>query len=163
MGIDIGLARCGVGVIRDGQYAISHLIQTPNTESFADRAYTIWGQISELVSTQRPTHAIMETFWGSQRTPSMKALIKLEGLIEVSWYMQYRRKLGGAETRWPELQQRAAATIKKNVAGSGRADKETVREAVTAKLGANLPAGISVDEIDALAAAITLHNELNLE
>lgn len=153
LGIDLGLARCGVAVVKkrelhsDKPHLVdSELITTPSGFSFQYRANSIEGAISDMVDEHDPGVILIESFH-SLKSKSQKELIMLEGYLKMVYYQR--------EEQFRVLSL-VPSQVKKLVTGKGNAQKHVVRDHVFEGLDFGGFAGrrFSVDEVDAMAVCL---------
>ena len=151
IGVDPGTYRMGVGVIRvDGkrlEYARAELLEAKKSDPLAARLVTLRNDLVELCndaidSADTIVTAIEEGFGGGFATDL--SLAEVRGVA---------REVLASSFGAGVLRGYAAATVKKAVTGSGRADKVQVTRMVTARLKLKVAPG--PDVADALAVAIT--------
>lgn len=159
IGIDFGLTRCGLAVVEDRGadgffWEEAVLIETDKDKKFGERAWDLWGEIAEVVQRIKPYCVGLETFHPTYGGLVQRNLLKAQGCLEMMW----TRERLIQEREWPPLSMLAPATVKKIVAGHGRASKSDMRAAVDETL-TERAAGVgevSVDEVDAAAVALVV-------
>lgn len=164
LGIDPGTATTGYGVIRvpddilgrEFKYDIELIaygnISTPKDKLMLDRLHMIHSELTHVIEKYKPDQMACEMlfFGANSRTAIMVG--QARGII----------MLAAAQNRLP-FQDYTGLQVKLMVAGSGRADKNQIHEAVRKWLGSNgrkrkklvTPKGGHLDDAtDALAIAI---------
>lgn len=145
VGIDPGLASCGVGVVRERgrTYEALHwdCLRTKPTERFADRLATIHRACASLVRRHRPVALAMERLFFTKNQKTAFVVGQAQGAILLS--------LAGTTI---EPFQYTPIEVKQAVTGDGRADKRAVAVMTARILGmAEIPE--TDDAADALAVA----------
>ncbi|MCC8190241.1 MAG: crossover junction endodeoxyribonuclease RuvC [Planctomycetes bacterium] len=146
LGIDPGTRNVGFGVVAQRGAAILRLAGgciSAGDGPVALRLVTIYRGLREVIERHRPAAAAVETVFTGANPKTAIAIGEGRGVAV----------LAAAESGL-EVCGYEPALVKRAVAGSGRADKEQVRQMVRAVLGLpDLPA--TDHEADALAMAIT--------
>lgn len=146
VGIDPGLERIGVGVIRREGSKITPiyhgLIQTPRI-NVPDRVRIVHEEVLKIIDAHQPDAMATERQLFTVNKTNAMDVSKSLGVILLAGSL---RGLSWAEYSPPE--------IKQSVVGNGNADKKQVQFMVTRILG--LPSAPKPDDVaDALAIAIT--------
>ncbi len=148
LGIDPGLARVGYGLIdfdESGKKMIDcGIISTNKDKSEADRLVEISKDIRTLIHNWKPNLSAVEKFF-FYRSSTTISVVQARGVI-----MMNLARSNIPIVEYPPMQ------IKLAVAGSGRADKKEVINAVTKELSLIHPPKPD-DAADALAIAITAY------
>ncbi|MEX1997389.1 MAG: crossover junction endodeoxyribonuclease RuvC [Candidatus Andersenbacteria bacterium] len=150
LGLDPGIARTGFGVINTTvaqSFVRCGCLTTPSHEATPDRLWTIGQDLTTLLTTYKPDHAVVETvFFGAN---SKTAIITAQTSGVLLYILRQHRI--PVHTLTP-LQ------IKSRLTGYGAADKQQVQTLVTRRL--KLPTVPQPDDAaDALAAALCLTEE----
>lgn len=145
VGIDPGLASCGVGVValRGGVYRAVHwdCLKTTPAERFADRLAAIHGACTALVRRHRPEALAMERLFFTKNQKTAFVVGQAQGAILLS--------LAGTTI---DSFQYTPIEVKQAVTGDGRADKRAVGMMIAKLLGMDaIPT--PDDAADALAVA----------
>jgi crossover junction endodeoxyribonuclease RuvC len=146
MGVDPGLARCGVAVI-DGdvrriRLTTTHLVRTGADDAPEQRLAAVHDQVTDLLSVHRPDVLAIERLLFNANAHSAMAVAQAVGVI-----------LLAAAHAELEVVHYTPTQVKATVTGSGDADKGQVKYLVRAQLGLNrTPA--SADVADAVAVAL---------
>lgn len=164
LGIDPGTATTGYGVIkipddilgREYKYDIELItygnINTPKDKLMQDRLQMIYSELSHIVKKYEPNLMVSEMLFFGANTRTAIMVGQARGVI----------MLTASQNRIP-FQDYTGLQVKLMVAGSGRADKKQVHEAVRKWLGSRgrkrrkltTPRGGHLDDAtDALAIAI---------
>jgi crossover junction endodeoxyribonuclease RuvC len=146
LGIDPGLARAGLGVVRfDGQShkaIYADVISTPTTWDLARRLKHIHETIRDAARQFKPTAAAIETLYFAANVKTAMQVAQARGVAILA-----------TADEGIELFEYTPLQIKQAVAGYGRADKDQMRKMVQMLLGLKEPPR-SDHAADALAAAI---------
>jgi crossover junction endodeoxyribonuclease RuvC len=146
LGVDPGSHRTGYGLISAGPSRVSLLamgvIKPPASASLGERLRAIHETVVTLIQEHAPAVLAVEDLFHSVNARSALTLGHVRGVI----------LLAGAQAGLP-IAAYAPATVKLQVAGTGRADKEQVAFMVRRTLGLaeTVAAG---DATDALAVAV---------
>ncbi len=146
LGIDPGTRAVGYGVIEAAGSRLAHRASgciRAKGAVFADRLVQIHRGLQEVIAAHQPDVAAVETVFGGKNLKTSIAIGEGRGVAIVS----------AAELGVPVVAYEPA-TVKRAVAGSGRAAKEQIREMVRVTLGLR-EAPKSEHAADALALAIT--------
>ena len=150
IGIDPGLARVGYGIIEiENERKIlldCGVIETDKVKKEEDRLYEIFQDLNELINHWRPTAAAVEKFF-FYRSSTTISVVQARGVIMM---VLASKKIHVSEY--------SPAQIKLTIAGSGKASKKEVLDAVMYNLKLNKPPKPD-DSADALAIALTKLNE----
>ncbi len=150
IGIDPGLARVGYGIIeikKDKKIILDcGVIETSKEKQEELRLYEIFKDLNELIHHWNPNIAAVEKFffYKSSRTISV---VQARGVIMMV-----------LASKNINVSEYSPAQIKLTVAGTGKASKKEVLEAVMYNLKLNKPPKPD-DSADALAIALTKLNE----
>ena len=148
IGIDPGLARTGIGVIRRAgsrSTCLEHLVVRSGPGAGVEqRLAGIHAAVLAACARHRPGIGAVERTFVNMNPGSSLALSQARGAALAA--------LGAAGVPVQEI---APSTVKKQAAGGGRADKAEVARMVRSLLG--LPAGerLAADASDALAIALS--------
>ena len=150
IGIDPGLARVGYGIIEienDKKILLDcGVIETVKEKKEEDRLYEIFKDLNELINHWKPNVAAVEKFF-FYRSSTTISVVQARGVIMM---VLASKKIHVSEY--------SPAQIKLTIAGSGKASKKEVLEAVMHNLKLNKPPKPD-DSADALAIALTKLNE----
>lgn len=146
LGIDPGLARVGFGLIdttnNQPEMLDCGIIKTNKEQSEGERMVEIANDLKELINKWNPDLAAIEKFFFYKSSTTI-SVVQARGVLLMT--------LASCEipiAEFPPMQ------IKLAVAGSGRADKNDVLEAVMRELKLKVPPRPD-DAADALAIALT--------
>ena len=150
IGIDPGLGRVGYGII-ETQYEDKILldcgvIETNKTKKEEDRLYEIFKDLNTLIDNWKPDIAAVEKFFFYKSSTTI-SVVQARGVIMMV--------LASKNIKVSEY---APSQVKLTIAGSGKASKKEVIEAVMYNLNLNY-APKPDDSADALAIALTKLNE----
>ena len=150
IGIDPGLARVGYGIIEiEGEQKIlldCGVIETDKSKKEQDRLYEIFKDLNELINQWNPTVAAVEKFFFYKSSTTI-SVVQARGVIMMVL----------ASKKIP-ISEYSPAQIKLTIAGSGKASKIEVLDAVMYNLQLKNPPKPD-DSADALAIALTKLNE----
>ncbi|MGC8925117.1 MAG: crossover junction endodeoxyribonuclease RuvC [Calditerrivibrio sp.] len=148
LGIDPGLNKTGVGVLKVGNKNLSYLnhfvIKTDPKESLVLRLKEITIGLSNIIKQFQPSYAAVEDIFYSVNIKSAILLGQTRGCI-----------ISTLVASGVEVMEYTALQIKKSVVGYGKADKEQVKKMVEMLLKIELKNTLN-DASDALACAICL-------
>jgi len=150
IGIDPGLARVGYGIIEiENEKKIlldCGVIETCKDKKEEDRLYEIFKDLNELINLWNPTSAAVEKFF-FYRSSTTISVVQARGVIMM---VLASKKIHVSEY--------SPAQIKLTIAGSGKATKKDILDAVMYNLDLDKPPKPD-DSADALAIALTKLNE----
>ena len=150
IGIDPGLARVGYGIIEiENEKKIlldCGVIETVKDKKEEDRLYEIFQDLNELINHWKPTEAAVEKFF-FYRSSTTISVVQARGVIMM---VLASKKIHVSEY--------SPAQIKLTIAGSGKASKKDILDAVMYILDLDKPPKPD-DSADALAIALTKLNE----
>ena len=150
IGIDPGLARVGYGIIEiENERKIlldCGVIETSKDKKEEDRLFEIFQDLNELINHWNPNEAAVEKFFFYRSSTTIN-VVQARGVIMM---VLASKKIQVCEY--------SPAQIKLSIAGSGKASKKEVLEAVMYNLKLN-KAPKPDDSADALAIALTKLNE----
>ncbi len=150
IGIDPGLARVGYGIIEvENKRKIlldCGVIETGKDKKEEDRLHEIFQDLNELINHWNPTLAAVEKFF-FYRSSTTISVVQARGVIMM---VLASKKIHVSEY--------SPAQIKLTIAGSGKASKKDILDAVMYHLDLNKPPKPD-DSADALAIALTKLNE----
>ena len=150
IGIDPGLARVGYGIIdiQNGKKMLLDcgVIETSKEKREEHRLFEIFNDLNELIDHWNPNVAAVEKFF-FYRSSTTISVVQARGVIMMV--------LGAKHIHVSEY---SPAQIKLTIAGSGKASKKDILEAVMFDLKLNKPPKPD-DSADALAIALTKLNE----
>ena len=150
IGIDPGLARVGYGIIEiENERKIlldCGVIETCKDKKEEDRLYEIFQDLNELINHWNPTSAAVEKFFFYRSSTTINVL-QARGVIMM---VLSSKKIHVSEY--------SPAQIKLTIAGSGKASKKDILDAVMYNLDLSKPPKPD-DSADALAIALTKLNE----
>jgi crossover junction endodeoxyribonuclease RuvC len=147
LGVDPGLANTGYAVLQAGNGSLrvleSGLARTPARQSVEARLQTIYDELADVLTRWHPVVTVLEGLYSEYSYPRTAILMgHVRGVICLAAHQNGARVL--------EL---APAEAKRAVTGSGRADKDQIRRAVTRMLRLPEPPS-STHVCDALALAL---------
>jgi crossover junction endodeoxyribonuclease RuvC len=150
IGIDPGLARVGYGIIEieNGKKLLLDcgVIETDKDKKEEDRLYEIFKDLNELINQWNPNVAAVEKFF-FYRSSTTISVVQARGVIMM---VLASKKI--------QVSEYAPAQVKLTIAGTGKASKKEVLEAVMYDLELT-KAPKPDDSADALAIALTKLNE----
>ena len=150
IGIAPGLARVGYGIIEiENERKIlldCGVIETGKDKKEVDRLYEIFQDLNELLNHWNPTAAAVEKFF-FYRSSTTISVVQARGVIMM---VLASKKIHVSEY--------SPAQIKLTIAGTGKASKKDILDAVMYNLDLNKPPKPD-DSADALAIALTKLNE----
>ena len=150
IGIDPGLGRVGYGIIETNlekkKLLDCGVIETNKTNKEEDRLYEIFNDLNTLVDRWKPDIAAVEKFF-FYRSSTTISVVQARGVIMM---VLASKKI--------KVSEYAPSQVKLTIAGSGKASKKEVIEAVMHNLNLNY-APKPDDSADALAIALTKLNE----
>ena len=153
IGIDPGLGRVGYGIIETHHEKKRLLdcgvIETNKTNKEEDRLYEIFNDLNTLVDRWKPDIAAVEKFF-FYRSSTTISVVQARGVIMM---VLASKKI--------KVSEYAPSQVKLTIAGSGKASKKEVIEAVMYNLNLNY-APQPDDSADALAIALTKLNEVGI-
>ena len=149
IGIDPGLARVGYGIIEvnneERTFIDCGVIETSKDKKEEDRLHEIFMDLNELIDYWNPNLAAVEKFFFYKSSTTI-SVVQARGVIMMV--------LASKNIKVSEY---SPAQIKLTVAGTGKASKQEVLEAVMYELNLD-KAPKPDDSADALAIALTQHN-----
>ena len=150
IGIDPGLGRVGYGIIEiqheKKKFLDCGIIETNNTKKEEDRLYEIFNDLNTLIDNWKPDIAAVEKFF-FYRSSTTISVVQARGVIMM---VLASKKI--------KVSEYAPSQVKLSIAGSGKASKKEVIDAVMYNLNLNY-APKPDDSADALAIALTNLNE----
>ena len=150
IGIDPGLARVGYGIIEiENEKKIlldCGVIETSKDKKEEERLYEIFQDLNELINHWNPTSAAVEKFF-FYRSSTTISVVQARGVIMMVF-----------ASKKIHISEYSPAQIKLTIAGSGKASKKDILDAVMYNLDLNKPPKPD-DSADALAIALTKLNE----
>ena len=150
IGIDPGLGRVGYGIIEvlneKKIFLDCGVIETNKTNKEGDRLYEIFNDLNKLIDIWKPDIAAVEKFF-FYRSSTTISVVQARGVIMM---VLASKKI--------KVSEYAPSQVKLTIAGSGKASKKEVIEAVMYNLNLNY-APKPDDSADALAIALTKLNE----
>lgn len=151
VGIDPGLTRCGVGVVRGTGAAMVHVahttIRTSNRLALPARLDVVFSAVGELLTTHDPDIVAVERVLFSRNVRTAMATGQAAGTA-----------LLAAQRHGVEVIEVTPTAVKLAVAGDGAADKQGVARMVALQLGlAALPQPADAADALAVAMAAILH------
>ena len=150
IGIDPGLARVGYGIIEvqnEKKVLLDcGVIETNKEKQEGNRLYEIFNDLNELINHWNPSKAAVEKFF-FYRSSTTISVVQARGVIMM---VLASKKI--------QISEYSPAQIKLTIAGSGKASKKDVLEAVMYNLKLK-KAPKPDDSADALAIALTKLNE----
>lgn len=148
MGVDPGLTRCGVGVIREGarrsiDFVFVDTIKASIELPLQQRIAVVGNEIERLILEYRPDVIALERVFAQANLRSVMGVAQISGVV-----LYLAQKHGVA------IHMHTPSEVKAAVTGSGRAAKAQIGEAVRRLLQlSEVPK--PADSADALAIAIT--------
>jgi len=146
MGVDPGLARCGVvmidGDVRRSTLTAHHLVRTGADDTPEQRLAVVHDQVTDLIATHRPGVLAIERLLFNANARSVMAVAQAVGVI-----------LLAAAHAELEVFHYTPTQVKATVTGTGDADKAQVKYLVRAQLGLDRTP-TSADVADAAAVAL---------
>ena len=153
IGIDPGLGRVGYGIIETlhekKKLLDCGVIETNKNNKEEDRLYEIFNDLNTLVDRWKPDIAAVEKFF-FYRSSTTISVVQARGVIMM---VLASKKI--------KVSEYAPSQVKLTIAGSGKASKKEVIEAVMYNLNLNY-APKPDDSADALAIALTKLNEVGI-
>lgn len=155
LGIDPGLTRTGIGLIRldqrnEPELVHYEVIDSTAVSSTSSRLIFLYERLSALIETHRPTESAMEKLFFQRNITTAMAVSEARGVATLCL----------AQHNLP-LAEYTPNEVKQSVSGSGRADKKQVQTMVQLLLGlCEIPE--PDDAADALAVALCHASHLNL-
>ena len=150
IGIDPGLGRVGYGIVETHHEKKKLLdcgvIETNKTNKEEDRLYEIFNDLNTLVDRWKPDIAAVEKFF-FYRSSTTISVVQARGVIMM---VLASKKI--------KVSEYAPSQVKLTIAGSGKASKKEVIEAVMYNLNLKYVPKPD-DSADALAIALTKLNE----
>ena len=150
IGIDPGLGRVGYGIIEINyekkKFLDCGVIETNKTKREEDRLYEIYNDLNTLIDHWKPDIAAVEKFF-FYRSSTTISVVQARGVIMM---VLASKKI--------KISEYTPSQVKLTIAGSGKASKKEVIEAVMRNLNLNY-APKPDDSADALAIALTKLNE----
>ena len=150
IGIDPGLGRVGYGIIEiqneKKKLIDCGVIETDKTKREEERLLEIFNDLNTLVDHWKPNFAAVEKFF-FYRSSTTISVVQARGVIMM---VLASKKI--------EVSEYSPSQVKLTIAGSGKASKKEVIEAVMYSLNLNY-APKPDDSADALAIALTKLNE----
>ena len=150
IGIDPGLGRVGYGIIevqKEKKILLDcGVIETKKNKKEEDRLFEIFKDLNTLIDHWHPDIAAVEKFF-FYRSSTTISVVQARGVIMM---VLASRKI--------QVSEYAPAQVKLTIAGTGKASKQEVLEAVMYNLNLNY-APKPDDSADALAIALTKLNE----
>ena len=150
IGLDPGLARVGYGIIEiendEKKLLDCGVIETSKEKKEEDRLYEIFNDLNKLINHWNPDSASVEKFF-FYRSSTTISVVQARGVIMMV-----------LASKRIHVSEYSPAQIKLTIAGSGKASKKEVLEAVMYNLKLNNPPKPD-DSADALAIALTKLND----
>ena len=150
IGIDPGLGRVGYGIIEikneKKKFLDCGLIETNKSKKEEDRLYEIFNDLNTLIDHWKPDIAAVEKFFFYKSSTTI-SVVQARGVIMMA-----------LASKKIQVSEYSPSQVKLTIAGSGKASKKEVIEAVMYNL--NLKHAPKPDDsADALAIALTKLNE----
>lgn len=148
MGVDPGLTRCGVGVVREDsrrsvEFVFVDTIKAPLDLPLQQRIWQVGKAIEELILEHKPAVIALERVFAQANLRSVMGVAQISGVV-----------LFLAQKHGIPIHMHTPSEVKAAVTGSGRAAKAQIGEAVRRLLKLEeVPK--PADSADALAIAIT--------
>ncbi len=150
IGIDPGLGRVGYGIIEikdeKKKFLDCGVIETNKNKKEEDRLFEIFNDLNTLIESWKPNFAAVEKFF-FYRSSTTISVVQARGVIMM---VLASKKI--------QVSEYSPSQVKLTIAGSGKASKKEVIEAVMFNLNLNV-APKPDDSADALAIALTKLNE----
>ena len=150
IGIDPGLGRVGYGIIEmqneKKKFLDCGVIQTNKNMNEGDRLFEIFNDLNTLIDHWQPDIAAVEKFF-FYRSSTTISVVQARGVIMM---VLASKKI--------KVSEYSPSQVKLTIAGSGKASKKEVIEAVMYNLSLKYPPKPD-DSADALAIALTKLNE----
>lgn len=151
IGLDPGLSNLGIGVISPaGEYVDSLVLRTENETGAWRKGKNLYWQLEKLFAE-----------WNSEYSINIQIAVESPsfGSNFNAQHVAFSRGIicGFAAYYALHVVDATSASVKKLLAGHGRATKKELREAVCDYLGVPGLSDMPLDESDALAAALWLH------
>jgi crossover junction endodeoxyribonuclease RuvC len=155
MGIDPGTATTGYGVITADQQSCRLVaygtVKTTQSNTRAERLRIIHGRLGELLSEHSPDMVVVEQLFFSRNVQTAMAVGEARGIV-----------LLAAALKDLPVHEYTPSAVKQSLSGSGRADKNEIKQMVAWALA--LPKPPSPDDAaDALAIALCHLYQVRLE
>ena len=147
LGVDPGLTRCGIGIIKaesSRKIALVHVdtIRTSPDTELSERVGSLGEAIETLIKKHEPNTIALERVFAQANVRSVMGVAQISGVV-----------LMLANKYQIPVQMHTPSEVKAAVTGSGRAEKAQIGSAVTKILGlSEIPK--PADSADALAVAI---------
>jgi len=148
LGIDPGLTRCGVGLVkvdtrRKCELVHVEVIKTLPTEGLTDRIGALGNRLEQIIQDYKPDVIALERVFAQANLRTVMGTAQISGVV---LFLANKYDL--------QVAMHTPTEVKAAVSGSGRADKKQVGAMVAKILGLNeVPK--PADAADALAIAIT--------
>ncbi len=153
IGIDPGLGRVGYGIIETKDekkiFLDCGVIETNKNKKEEDRLYEIFNDLITLINRWKPDIAAVEKFFFYKSSTTI-SVVQARGVIMMAF-----------ASKKIEVSEYAPSQVKLTIAGSGKASKKEVIEAVMYNLNLTYEPKPD-DSADALAIALTKLNEEGL-
>ena len=150
IGIDPGLGRVGYGIIEiqseKKKFLDCGVIETSKNKKEEDRLFEIFNDMNSLIDHWNPDMAAVEKFFFYKSSTTI-SVVQARGVIMMA-----------LASHKIEVSEYTPSQVKFTIAGSGKASKKEVIEAVMYNLNLNY-APKPDDSADALAIALTKLNE----
>ena len=150
IGIDPGLGRVGYGIIEvenEKKFFLDcGVIETNKNKKEEDRLFEIFNDLNTLIDFWKPDTAAVEKFFFYKSSTTI-SVVQARGVIMMA-----------LASKKIQVSEYAPSQVKLTIAGSGKASKKEVLEAVMYNLNLNRPPKPD-DSADALAIALTKINE----
>ncbi len=150
IGIDPGLGRVGYGIIEiqseKTKFLDCGVIETSKNKKEEDRLFEIFNDMNSLIDHWNPDMAAVEKFFFYKSSTTI-SVVQARGVIMMA-----------LASHKIEVSEYTPSQVKLTIAGSGKASKKEVIEAVMYNLNLNY-APKPDDSADALAIALTKLNE----
>lgn len=147
LGVDPGLTRCGVAIVRSSASRKVELVYVDTIKTSADtelseRLMVIAEQVEGLITKHKPTQIAIEQVFAQANVRSVMGVAQISGVV-----LYLARKHG------VPIQMHTPSEVKAAVTGSGRAEKTQIGSAIAKILGlTEIPK--PADSADAIAIAI---------
>lgn len=148
LGLDPGLTRCGVGLVRLDDNRVVHfhsvtVLQTPVEADLPERLRRIGSELASILSELRPDAVALERVFAQNNVTTVMGTAQVSGVV-----MYLAAQAGIPVTMY------TPSEVKAQVTGYGSADKKQVTAMVTKLLKLKV-APKPADAADALALALT--------
>jgi len=153
LGVDPGTNIMGYAIIeiheRKAKFIIMDVFHLQSYEDHQTKLKEIFLQLQEIIETYMPAQMAIEAPFYGKNVQSMLKLGRAQGV-----------SMAAAMTMGLKIHEFSPKKIKKAITGNGNASKEQVSKLLAAMLNIKIQSKY-LDATDALAAAITLHQQMS--